>query len=594
MPLDLGDNRYTANTSLEESIDQIDNDSIILNIMRQEYPDDLFYAFGSLTPPTQTEQSLATFNGPGPEVEKNYIISPRNQLNIAQTRVDEETYVKYDLHKSYPTIDEDALDEIIDEEWETFEDPDDGPVVPIIDPADNGLFLSNSETDLTDVHDLYIQYGPQTIGSDGNNIDDINSIFCIFYIQNGKARPIPNYKTLEVMLVERGQTYGAIKGATGEQMQKYDLMLDGEINETNSPESTAYEDQDFSPIDEFLDRTMDDRSPEWNLDVRFRSGYLPKAPFKRDPGDYIKPESMRAIEGRVTPIDPETGEELPPDTFVTEDPNDRYFDQVFKSQTWKESLRVQYEGKMVIGEWSNGYQANVVENNTSILSDDLVLSVRMMINGHWKQIRESQVFRLYAAINEIDISDLSPEPKRVGGTGGGQGGPFGGALFNLGEDVGEDRYGADGIINLLIQRGGITPLAGTTQDPIWSAFPHIVEADDDGISGLDILEYQEYLDNFTNGGDPFGIEMLQPFEPAGSIHYYPEVNYNALTAQAIEQAEIDAIKDSIFELWPTIASSADAVKVQVESMPGEFVRYVQKRLGGDDVNGALLYKLWQR
>ena len=80
-------------------------------------------------------------------------------------------------------------------------------------------------------------------------------------------------------------------------------------------------------------------------------------------------------------------------------------------------------------------------------------SIRGLVGEDLDVIKE--IFTLYPARyfqeNEIDISDLSPEPKRVGGTGGGQGGPFGGALFNLGEDVGEDRYGADGVINLLIQ-----------------------------------------------------------------------------------------------------------------------------------------------
>ena len=54
------------------------------------------------------------------------------------------------------------------------------------------------------------------------------------------------------------------------------------------------------------------------------------------------------------------------------------------------------------------------------------------------------------------------------------------------------------------------------------------------------------IDNFSNGGDPFEIEVLQPYEPAGSIHYYPEAQYASLIAQALEQAAIDEIKTLIF------------------------------------------------
>ena len=57
-------------------------------------------------------------------------------------------------------------------------------------------------------------------------------------------------------------------------------------------------------------------------------------------------------------------------------------------------------------------------------------------------------------------------------------------------------------------------------EPLWNAFPHIIEADDDDAPGVDKIEYQEYLDHFTNGGAPFEIEHLQPYEPAGSIKYY--------------------------------------------------------------------------
>ena len=69
---------------------------------------------------------------------------------------------------------------------------------------------------------------------------------------------------------------------------------------------------------------------------------------------------------------------------------------------------------------------------------------------------------------------------------------------------------------------------------------------------------------------PFEIEILQPFEPAGSIHYYPEQQYAALVAQGIQQAAIDEIKNVIFEIWPGVAAACQNVKIQMESMPKDF------------------------
>lgn len=572
MPI-KGNNRYTENSTAEEST-QYDMNSILLDIMKKEYPNDLFYAFGNLSPSPSEQVAIETNPSPAEKINELKIAN-RNANRVASMHVNEDTYLDYKLQKSYPTIDEDELDEILDEEWEYFEDPQEDEDIPIVRPAVNGLFLVNSETDLTDVHDLYIRYGPQNIGPDDN---DIGKVFCVFYIQNGRARPIPNYKTLEVMLVERGLGYAAITSATSEEIKLFDLNLDGVQDDPNRQPSLedSYEEPDGTPYDEFIDRTMNDRAAEWTRDIRFRSGYRPKAPFVRDPADYIKPEPMRSIEGRLNPVDPETGEELPPDQYVTEDPDDVYFDRVFQTQTTVEKLREQFEGKMVIKEWPGGYTVEDVEQGTEALSDDLILGVRMMINGHWKQVRDGETFRLFAALNEFDISNLEPEPKPIDGV-----------------DYGNDRYGANGLINLLVNRGGIKrlPPDGAGPDPVWDTFPHIVEADDDGISGLDIVEYRQYIDDFSNGGKPFDIEILQPYEPAGSIHYYPEVNYNALVAQALEQAAIDEIKTLIFEIWPGIASNADLVKIQMDSMPTNFVDYVSARFGAEG-KGGLLYKLW--
>ena len=316
---------------------------------------------------------------------------------------------------------------------------------------------------------------------------------------------------------------------------------------------------------------MPTRDSDWSESIRFRSGYRPKAPFLRDPGDYVKPENMRSVDGR-TPVD-EDGNILPPDRYVLEDPDDRYFDQVFQKQTHREKLREIHEGRMIIADWpSPEYDGKEVSMDTSIQSDDAVLNLRMMINGHWKRVVSGRTMKLYAYMQEIDLSEYTP---------------------------GQGRYSAEGYIQLLIDGGGVTvvqpdggtPRTNDVQDPIknsdmyrkveplWNAFPHIIEADDDGVSGLDESEYREYLDNFSNGGDPFAIDYLIPYEPPGSIKYYPQKQYQDLIAQAIEQEQIDAVKEQIFEVWPSVVSNIVNVKAQFDALPADYGDYVVKNLG---------------
>ena len=104
---------------------------------------------------------------------------------------------------------------------------------------------------------------------------------------------IPNYKTLEVMLVERGLSYNSIRVQTN--------------------------------IDDFIYNnlySLDDRSDEYNNVIRFESGYRPAFPFVRDPGDYIS--------------------------------NGDYNEQVYQKQTLTEKLREQFEGKFITLSYGGG------------------------------------------------------------------------------------------------------------------------------------------------------------------------------------------------------------------------------------------------
>lgn len=581
-PRESANNRFTAASSKEESVTP-DLNSMLLNIMKDEYPDDVLYSNDQLRPASKDRQALESF------VDNKDKISPekfpsagRNGKNVLDVSTERDQFARYDLIKSYPTADEDIIDDLIDEEWEYFEDDEEELIEEAIIPDPlkiSGLFLVNNDTDLRDFHDAYIDSGPHTLEEDDAEVNP----FCVFYIDNGVAYAIPTYKTLEVMLVERGLSYSAITEATAEEIKEYDLLLDGIVEETETDYGDTDLDEDgdgdVSALEEFRARSMPTRDSDWTPQIRFRSGYRPKAPFLRDPGDYIKPENMRSIDGR-TPVD-EDGNALPPDSYAKEDPNDRYFDQVFQKQTYRERLREIHEGRMIIADWpSPEYVGREVSMGTAIASDDAVLNLRMMINGHWKRVTDGRTMKLYAYVNEIDLSNYEP---------------------------GNGRYGEQGYIQLLIDGGGVTvvqPSGGTptTNDvqnpdsnsdmvrriePLWNAFPHIIEADDDGRAGLDFPEYQEYLDNFSNGGDPFGIEYLQPYEPPGSIKYYPEQQYADLVQQALEQEQIEVVKEQIYELWPGIAALIANTRNQFDALPADYGSYVLKMLGDE----SPLYKI---
>lgn len=435
----------------------------------------------------------------------------------------------------------------MDEEWDFYVKTElPRPIPP------TGLFLINNEIELNPVdwHDAYLQYGPTTITARLDEGDEsesvIRSTFCVYYVESGRALPIPNYQTLEVMLVERGKTYGDIQEATPEQIQEFDMVLDGTFEGDRTLGKP-------DPIEEFEFRKVLDRSNDWNYQVRFESGYRPKAPFYRDPGDYLKP---RGYVG--------TGAS---DIYLAEDPRDLYFDQVFQKQTYREKLRAKYEGKMVILDWPIPYDDALVTSGTSgVQADDLIFGLRMMTNGFWKQVTDEPVARTYAALNNLSLS---------------------------GYQIGQGRYSENGWINLLVEAGGIEVLKNDGIDsPVWNDFPHIERAD-----RLDIFEYRDYIDNYSNSSDPFNIEYLKPYEPEGSVAYYPAARVRELQRQASEQAAAAALQAEIEEQWPKLAARTLAMESIINSQPDSYVNKYIEKLGNpssepsnDDLNTPL-YKI---
>jgi hypothetical protein len=171
--------------------------------------------------------------------------------------IDRSKYREYELEQT-------RISGKLDTEFDYFVDPDRDPEV-VTDEFISNIKLSG------DFHDALIN-------------DEVQ-----IAVRTVELEPtlIPNYQTLEVMLVERGLTYDAIQVQTN---------IDDFI----------YDELDF----------IDDRSAEYNNIIRFESGYRPAFPFVRDPGDYLN--------------------------------GNDYDEQVFQKQTYLEKLRARFEGNMII------------------------------------------------------------------------------------------------------------------------------------------------------------------------------------------------------------------------------------------------------
>ena len=496
---------------------------------------------------------------------------PRDASNVLSVNVQQSgSYANYLLEKTYPNVDDDVLDDVLDEEWSYFGAPLNSNLNL---PGITGEFKVPYEINLPiDMHDAYIQNGPARIrarlanGEDSDSV--ISSTFCVYFIQNNRAYPIPNYKTLEVMLVENGKTYSDIKEASVREMNDYDMYLDGTfLGDQTSQLAT-------DSLEEFNFRTKLDRSTEWSTLIRYKSGYRPIAPFKRDPGDYIKPEGYTGTT------------ENNPDLYNAEDPNDMYFDTVFQSQTYKENLRERFEGKMIIYNWPVPYNNNdayAIGDPANPL-DDLSRRLRIMIHGYWKQVTDPLTIQLYATANGYDLSQLQVSTNAntsINFNGIGVPTITSTPILPAGDIV----DGENGLINLLVKAGGITVVTDLSYvyAPIWNDFPHIVDVDDVGPN-----EYLEYLDYWSNGGKMFSVPELQPYEPHGSVAYYPLSRILILQQQLAEQYQIEGVLDQINLVWLQVATNFTSIETVINSIPDNITSYTTAVLGpGGDIYKVL-------
>ena len=610
----MAGNRFTERPDAEDEFaNEINEQEFLVSELKKEFPNDPVLQQGKLF----EAQRLPTLPVKG---------LAKRSLETSLLEIDADvsaSYAEYNINKMVPGVDDEELDEILDDEFEFYLDPDDGGFRA---PATTGLFLISVEIDDIpfDFHDVYLTSGPEQIPSfiaNGLEDDDIlNSVFCVWFIERDLARPIPNYKTLEVMLAERSLTYDDIAEADADQMKQFDMRIDGRFK--NYPE----EDDLGNPLprptiyDEFVSRSVIDRSKNWNPTIRFKAGYVQGesstgVPFLRDPGDYIKPEQLR---GKATYI-PELDKTVPArtaklievrrielnsespnmsdkklareflklrDPLEDTDPDDKYFDKSFVT-TRRERLRAEYEGKLVLLQWPGVFNIDIVQNfSDNVVSDDLIFDLRFMMFGHLKQVISLRTLKEIARTNNVDTSAYDPVdeiiPPGVAGSD-----EFIAAMESLDEEQFSALSQITGLINVMVQQGAIEVLGDQRTETgvraIWDDFGQIAQVD-----RLDFVEYDNYVTYESNNLAPFDIKELTLYEPAGSIAYYPPKRYDDMQQQAIAQGQFDQAKKAIEEMFPPVASKAAELGLRLSGIQGGFAQACQDAFGPDsDVHQIL-------
>ena len=622
----MAGNRFTERPDAEDEFaNEINTKEFISKYLLEEFPNDPVLLTGRLS----EEEEL-------PPMPVKALANRNKATSLLEIDADvSASYAEYNINKMVPGVDDEELDEILDDEFEFYLDPTD---TGFRAPARSGIFLLSVELDDRpfDFHDGYMTSGPENIPNfiaSGMEDDQLlTSIFCVWFIERDIARPIPNYKTLEVMLVERGLTYDDITEASEEDMLEFDMRLDGRFK--NYPEEDVNGERLPTPtiFDEFISKSIIDRSRKWNPTIRFKSGYTPGesstgAVFLRDPGDYIKPSPMRfeatyiselevtvnarrarLIERTRLELEQEFGAiseenlvrafEAAVDPLEESDPDDKYFDEAFIT-TRLERLREEYEGKLILLSWPQpDFALDVVENFTdNILSDDLIFDLRFMIHGHLKQVLSLRTLKEIARIENIDTSNYDAANEAIPGV------PFGEQPDSTSFDPESEEFRAafealdseqflalkerTGFINMMVEAGGIEVLGeqriATGQRPIWDDFGQIAQVD-----RLDFDEYNNYVTFYSNNLEPFSIKELTPYEPPGSIAYYPPKRYEDLQRQAIAQGQFDQAKKAIEEMFPGVASRAAELSARLSGIQGGFAQQCQDAFGPDaDVHQIL-------
>jgi len=471
-------------TNSTEYIEGVNSNQIVLSVLQEQFPGltqlpsaaEAEYVARTVTPVYETAGAINHY----PEL----VPLDRSENGVIQIDGDDDAKSLNIPLQKLTFVDSDNYNEIIDTEYTYFVDVEDIDADDLPDIVGKFIIMPKKSIRTmngpsSDIHLFYI------LGNSFPNLEYLQ----VFYGKEVNGRPIlyriPDYKTLEVMLVAREQRYNAIRIIEVEVFNKLirrtlnDTLSIESLNAVNDAITTATENNSLTR-DQRLNMYVKELPVEvsqldnWNVQTRFNSGYEPDSPFNRDPMDYI---------GQSVGVD------LP---------------HSFDKATSLEKLRDKYEGRIVLFKPLTG-------NNERLDADDIE-GCRMLFYGRWRPVFSLDVLTLYGTETGGDISF------RVDNGGGGQSG------FNQSLPIGASEADEDAFNNAQMWRFGMLRNALRTladsgviiilnedgnNSPIWNSFPHALRP-------LEVDEYKTYL----KLADVFDVKYLAPYEPRGSIKYY--------------------------------------------------------------------------
>ncbi len=554
-------------TNSTEYIEGVNSNQIVLSVLQEQFPGltrlpsaaEAEYVARTVTPVYETAGAINHY----PEL----IPLDRSENGVIQIDGDDDTKSLNIPLQKLTFVDADNYDEIIDTDYHYFIDVEDIDIDDLPDIV--GKFIIMPKKSIPTMNgptsDIHLYY---MLGDIFPNLEYLQ----VFYGKKINGIPIlyriPDYKTLEVMLVAREQRYNAIEVIEVEIFNKLirrtlnDTISIESLNAVNNAITAATENNSLTP-DQRLNMYVKELPVEvsqldnWSIQTRFNSGYRPDSPFKRDPADYVGQSA---------------GMDLPTN---------------FDKATSLEKLRDKYEGRIVLFKSLN--ESNLLSGRGSQDADDLE-GCRMLFYGRWRPVFSLDILTLYGTETGGDIS-FQVDNGSGGQSGFNQSLPIGASeeeedAFNSAQEARFNLLRA--ALRKLVDSGVIIILNDDgINSPIWNSFPHALRP-------LEVAEYKNYL-KLT---DVFDVEYLAPYEPRGSVKYYDPsrngargselfpgnrlVDGNSSAPESLKVTLNEQIQAEINQLTDGISDSAgliNALQVQINDLID------WKRVADDIVDG---------
>ena len=161
-------NRFLYSARVDQA--KPDTNKMLLNILKDEFPDDMYFSRDRLTPPTAAEAAFeANMDKETLRKRKKIQTAERNEKNVLDVNVLRDEYEGYEISKSIPTIDEDELDDLIDEykgeelfDIDGYVGPDrDFPDIPLSKKSENLSYYFIKEQGYEDLASLGLTRPPK-------------------------------------------------------------------------------------------------------------------------------------------------------------------------------------------------------------------------------------------------------------------------------------------------------------------------------------------------------------------------------------------------------------------------------------------------